>query len=303
METKECPVKLLVTGASGLLGSKIIQLATKKGFQVYSAYHQNLPKQGTPVQFDISRKNCVEKAFKKIRPDIVVHAAALTHVDRCETQKELAWRINVQGTENIVKSCEQHQSYLTYVSTDYVFNGEKGNYRETDLPTPINYYGTTKLKGEEYVQNLTQGNCIARTSVVYGSIPATGKTNFALWLLDKLRRDEEVRIVTDQTNSPTLNTNLADMILEIVERRLMGIYHLAGRTALSRFDFAKTLAAEFSLNTKLIKPATSREISWTARRPHNSSLNVTKATRVLESKPFKIHEALTKLRDELSPHK
>ena len=296
-------MKLLVTGASGLLGSKLTELATKKNFQVYSAYYQNTPQQGTPIQFDISKKTSTEKAFNEIKPDIVVHAAALTHVDRCETQKGLAWKINVQGTENIAKSCRRYRTYLVYVSTDYVFNGEKGNYRETDLPAPINHYGTTKLKGEEYVQSLAPDACIARTSVVYGSIPATGKTNFALWLLDKLRRNEEVKIVTDQTNSPTLNTNLANMILKIVERRLTGIYHLAGATALSRYDFAKALAEEFNLNTQLVKPATSKEIAWVAKRPRNSSLNVAKATQTLGSKPLKIHEALRKLREELSLNK
>jgi len=296
-------VKLLVTGASGLLGSKLPKLATKKSFQVYSVYHQHTPQQGTPIQFDISKKTSTEKTFNEIKPDIVVHAAALTHVDRCETQKELAWKINVQGTENIAKLCRRNRTYLVYVSTDYVFNGEKGNYREADLPAPINHYGTTKLKGEEYAQSLALDVCIARTSVVYGSIPATGKTNFALWLLDKLRRDEEVKIVTDQTNSPTLNTNLANMILEIVDRRLTGIYHLAGATALSRYDFAKALAEEFNLNTQLIKPVTSREIAWKAKRPRNSSLNVAKATQTLGSKPLKIHEALRELREELSLNK
>lgn len=303
MENKEYPVKLLVTGASGLLGSKLTELATKKNFQVYSAYYQNTPQQGTPIQFDISKKTSTEKAFNEIKPDIVVHAAALTHVDRCEIKKELAWKINVQGTENIAKSCRRYRTYLVYVSTDYVFNGEKGNYRETDLPAPINHYGTTKLKGEEHVQSLAPDACIARTSVVYGSIPATGKTNFALWLLDKLRRNEEVKIVTDQTNSPTLNTNLANMILKIVERRLTGIYHLAGATALSRYDFAKALAEEFNLNTQLVKPATSKEIAWVAKRPRNSSLNVAKATQTLGSKPLKIHEALRELREELSLNK
>lgn len=296
-------MRLLVTGASGLLGSKLTKLATTKNFKVYSAHHKNTPKHGTPMQFDISKKTSTEKAFNEVKPDIVVHAAALTHVDRCEVQKELAWEINVQGTENVAQLCRKHETYLVYVSTDYVFNGEKGNYRETDLPAPINHYGTTKLKGEEHVQSLAPDACIARTSVVYGSIPATGKTNFTLWLLDKLRRDEEVKIVTDQTNSPTLNTNLANMILKIVERRLTGIYHLAGATALSRYDFAKALAEEFDLNTQLIKPATSKEIDWIAKRPRNSSLNVAKATQTLDSKPLKIREALKKLREELSLNK
>lgn len=293
-------MKLLVTGASGLLGLKLTQLATKKDYTVFSAYNQNNPREGIPLKFDITNQTSTEGVFEKTKPDLVVHAAALTNVDKCETQKELAWRVNVQGTENIAKLCRKHQTYLVYISTDYVFDGEKGNYIETDMPSPINHYGTTKLEAEQRVQRLVKDHCIARTSVIYGSTPATGKTNFALWLIDKLRKEEKVRIVTNQTNSPTLNTNLAKMTLEILTRRLTGIYHLAGATFLSRYDYAKTLAETFNLKTELIEPATSKDIAWIAARPKNSSLNVSKATQTLKTKPLEIIKALMKLREELS---
>lgn len=293
-------MKLLITGASGLLGSKLTHLATKKDYQVFSAYYQNTPREGIPLKLNITNQTSLEKIFEKIRPDIVVHAAALTNVDKCETQKDLAWKTNVQGTENIAKLCKKHQTYLAYISTDYIFGGEKGNYKETDTPSPINHYGTTKLEAEKHIQRTVKDHCISRTSVIYGSSPATGKTNFALWLIDKLRKEEKVRIVTDQINSPTLNTNLATMILEILRRRLTGVYHLAGATALSRYDYAKTLAETFKLKKELIEPATSKNIAWIAPRPKNSSLNVSKATQTLRTKPLEIIEALMKLNEELS---
>ncbi|MCK4424743.1 dTDP-4-dehydrorhamnose reductase, partial [Candidatus Bathyarchaeota archaeon] len=238
----------------------------------------------------------VEKIFQKINPEAVVHAAALTNVDKCETQKELAWKINVEGTENIAESCKKHQSFLIHISTDYVFDGEKGMYKETDKPSPINHYGLTKLKGEEHVKNLLDDYCIARASVIYGSIPATGKINFALWLLNKLKRKEKVKIVTDQWNSPTLNTNLANMILEVLERKLTGIFHLAGATRISRHEFARLLAENFILDENFITPVSSEEIKWIAKRPKDSSLNVNKAYQALKNKPLKIHEALEKMK-------
>jgi len=301
LETKGQLLRILVTGASGLLGSKLCKLAVRKNYEIYSAYSQHKPLYGAPVQFDISDKDAAEKIFKKVKPEAVVHTAALTNVDKCELEKERAWKINVEATENIAESCEKFHAFLVYISTDYVFDGEKGMYKENHKPNPVNYYGLTKLKGEESIKNLTDECCIARPSVIYGTIPAAGKTNFALWLLDKLERKEKVKIVTDQWNSPTLNTNLANMILEVSERKLTGTFHLAGATRLSRFEFAKLLAKTFSLNTNFITPASSREISWIAKRPQDSSLNINKAYQTLKNKPLKIQEALEKMKKEIEP--
>ena len=292
-------MKLLITGSSGLLGTKLSELAARKNYEVYAAYNQHKPLHGAPIQFDASNKKAVEKIFQKIKPEAVVHAAALTNVDKCEIEKELAWKINTEGTKNIAKLCKKHQAFLTYISTDYVFNGEKGMYEENDEPDPVNYYGLTKLKGEESIKNLTDEYCIARASVIYGSIPATGKINFALWLLEKLKNREKAKIVTDQWNSPTLNTNLANMVLEVLERKLTGIFHLAGATRLSRYEFAKFLAENFSLDTNLITPVSSKEFSWAAKRPKDSSLNIKKAQQTLKNKPLKIEQALNKMKKEI----
>ena len=194
--------------------------------------------------------------FRAIKPDVVVHAASLTDVDKCETNKELAWKINVEGTKNIVEAAHVAGSFLIYISTDYVFSGEKGLYKENDKPDPINYYGVTKLKAEEIVQTQAE-YFIARPSVIYGSTPAAGKVNFALWLIETLRKGERVKIVTDQWNTPTLNTNLAEMTLEVVERRLTGIYHLCGATRVSRLEFATSIANAFRLDPGLIDPVLS----------------------------------------------
>jgi dTDP-4-dehydrorhamnose reductase len=145
-------LKLLITGAGGLYGSKLAQLAIAKNFEVYSSDVHSFSVYGSFVKLDISDKEQVEEVFEAIKPDVVVHAATLTDVDKCETDKELAWKVNVEGTKNIVEASESSGSFLIYISTDYVFNGESGRYKETDKPDPINYYGLTKLKAEEIIQ-------------------------------------------------------------------------------------------------------------------------------------------------------
>ena len=300
METRWCSLKLLITGASGLYGSKLAQLALAKGYEVYSSDIQSLSVYGNFVKLDISGKEKVEEAFRSIKPDVVVHAATLTDVDKCELNKELAWKVNVEGTKNIVEAAKAAGSFLIYISTDYVFSGEKGRYKETDKPDPINYYGLTKLKAEEIVQKTQAEYFIARPSVIYGSTPAAGKVNFALWLIETLLKRERVKIVTDQWNTPTLNTNLAEMTLEVIERRLTGTFHLCGATRVSRFEFAELIAEAFGLDKTLIDSALSSQFNWPAKRPVDSSLDTSKAQETLRIKPLEIGEALKRLKFELS---
>ena len=254
---------------------------------------------GNFVKLDISGKTQVDQAFKTIKPDVVVHAATLTDVDKCELNKELAWKINVEGTKNIVEAAKNTGSFLIYISTDYVFGGETGCYKETDVPNPINYYGVTKLKAEEIVKTQKE-YFIARPSVIYGSTPAAGKVNFALWLIETLRKSERVKIITDQWNTPTLNTNLAEMTLEVVERKLTGIYHLCGATRISRFEFAEQIADVFSLDKSLIDKVLSSQFTLPAKRPMDSSLDTSNAQQTLQHKPLEMDMALKQLKLEIS---
>jgi len=296
-------LRILVTGGSGLLGSKIAEIAVQKGYDVYSGYNMHESRFGFPVRLDICDKAVANRVFREVDPEVVIHAAALTNVDKCEEDKPLAWKVNVDGTRNICELANKHGAFRIYVSTDYVFSGEKGLYRETDKTNPINYYGITKLEGEKRVKTLLDEWAIARPSVIYGSKPAAGKVNFALWVLEKLKKEEPIRIITDQYVSPTLNTNLAYMILEVAERRLTGTYHLAGATPINRYRFVQLLAEKFELDKNLIEPARSEEMKWKAKRPKNTSLNVEKATRTLRNKPLKIEEAISRLKEEISKEK
>jgi dTDP-4-dehydrorhamnose reductase len=286
-------MRLLVTGGSGLMGSKVAEIGLKKGYEVFSGYAHHLPEHGTAVKLDLTDSSSLAEAVKTSRPEVIVHTAALTDVDLCETNKELAYRMNVLGTKTLAEAARKVGAFTVYTSTDYVFDGSRGMYKEEDAPDPVNYYGVSKLLGEPYCDS------VARTCVIYGSRPASGKVNFALWILERLRKGDAVKVVTDQYITPTLNTNLALMVLELAERALDGVYHLVGATRISRYDFAVELAKTFGLDENLIIRSKMSEMRWAARRPADSSLDASKAFRCLDSKPWSIEEALRTLKNEI----
>ena len=290
-------MKIFITGGSGLAGGRLAEMAMARGDEVYSGYAHNQPPSGREVRFDLLDENGIRDIIKRMRPDVIVHSAALTDVDRCEREKELAYRMNVEGTRAVAEGARRAGSFLVYISTDYVFDGQRGLYREEEETNPVSYYGLTKLLGEEFCLDL---GCIARTCVIYGSRPASGKVNFALWLLKTLESGKEVRVVRDQFITPTLNSNLAAMVLEAAERRFSGIYHFSGATRVSRYDFACQLARAFDQDHRLIIPSRMNDLDWLAKRPRDSSLDTSKASRMLKHRPLALDESLQMLKEEIS---
>ena len=290
-------MKVLVTGASGLLGTKLAQLALESGHNVESAYGEHAPQFGKPIRLDITSETDVLEQVSKGKPDVVFNTASVTDVDLCEQQPDLAMRVNGEAVGIIARACKEYDAFLIHISTDYVFDGERGLYGEGDKPAPINVYGRSKLLGEEQLQHNTPNYLLARTSVVYGW-GRQHRPNFATWLIGKLKAGENVKIVSNQFASPTFNTHLAQMLLEAAERRLNGIIHMAGATRINRFNFSMELAREFGFDQALLSQADANPTSWNALRPRDSSLDVTKATKTLSSKPISIKEALQKFRAE-----
>ena len=286
-------MRLLVTGASGLLGFRIVEKALERGWEVVAVYnrheiplsHKNLRK----VRLDISKSIYLEDLILKTRPDIIVHSAAYTDVDGCEINRDYAWRVNVEATRSVVLAARVVRSYLVHVSTDYVFDGEKGMYKEEDTPYPINYYGLTKLVAEQLVKNRDLLYCVVRPSAIYGWGP--GKRNFATFVVEKLAKGERIKALVDQFVSPTLNSLLADAILEIAELKPLEFLHVAGER-MSRFDFAVRIAEKLGLPVENIKEATMDELNWRARRPVDSSLDTSRASRLLKVKFGSVDRAL-----------
>jgi dTDP-4-dehydrorhamnose reductase len=285
----EMVTKIFVTGASGLLGQRLVTLATSKGYDVCSLYHTHAPKGGRPVRVDLTDAKAVNDCVQAETPDAVINTASMTNVDLCERQPESAMQMNANAPRMLAESCDRADAFLVHVSTDYVFDGNKGNYAENDEPDPINHYGRSKLQGEREVTSY-EYSCVARTSVVYGW--GEHRTNFGTWLYDNLIASKAVNAVTGQYASPTFNGDLARMVLELAERRIRGIVHVAGATRASRYEFAVRLAKEFHFDTKLIVPVESSYIGWVAKRPRDSSLNVAKAMEILNNKPVELDEAL-----------
>jgi dTDP-4-dehydrorhamnose reductase len=282
--------KCLITGASGLLGRVLVKSAIAKGFEVCSLYLEHSPDGGKGIRVDLTDSSSVNRCMAAEKPDIVINTASATDVDRCEREPEWARALNGNAAGILADACHGMNAFLVHLSTDYVFDGTRGNYNENDTPIPINQYGASKLIGEQLVLR-HENTCVARTSVVFGW-GRSYRPNFGLWLYNKLSKGEPVNVVSDQFASPTLNTNLANMLLELAERRARGLIHLAGATRISRFEFATKLANTFKFDSSLLTPVKSEFVNWIAKRPKDSSLDTTKARETLNSKPLEIEDAM-----------
>jgi dTDP-4-dehydrorhamnose reductase len=287
--------RLVVTGASGLLGNQIVKSARDR-FEVIPL-HNARPLHANSLRLDIVNSKDVSKLLVKLKPGSVIHTASETNVDKCETQREHAWKVNVDGTGNIATACQKIGARLIYISTDYVFDGERGNYKEKDMPNPINHYGYTKLEAEQQATQRCENYLILRTSVIYGWHP--WKQNFATWVIDQLRQSKQIAVVEDHFNTPTLAQSLAEMTVEVVERDLQGLYHVSGSERVSRYEFARRIAMAFDLDSGLIKPIKMNQLAtWVAKRPRDSSLDTGKIQKRLRAKPLNIAEGLLKMKAE-----
>ena len=294
-------MRIFITGANGLVGTELVRLCLKGGHEVFSGYTAGELPAGVPIRIDLTDAASLSLAFERSRPEAVFHLAAKTDVDRCEVEKKLASSINEGGTQVVAALAKKAGARLVLNSTDYVFPGDRGPYREEDTPLPVNHYGYTKLMAEEAVAESGVEYMIARSSAVYGTHPAFGETNFALWAYETLKEKEKVVLCTDQFVSPTLNTSLAAMLLEACERGLTGIYHLSGATRVSRHGFGLRLAEVFGLDRGLVRPGLMEDFHgrWVAKRPPDSSLDTSKAAAALRAKPLSLDQALAEFKKEM----
>jgi len=292
--------KVLVIGANGFLGTNLFKFRNS-GIGLYQNLNlvsadldnSNLPSDVPFYTIDITNYEQSEKKIIKISPDVIVLTAAMTNVDQCEVDRKLASKINVKGTLNIVKACIKTNSKLVFLSTDFVFDGEKkrGNYyKETDIPNPLSYYAKTKYKAELIIFSSGIEYLICRTAVLYGWNKK--KLNFITWILSNLEQNKPISIVTNQINSPTFVVNMAQILLLLIEKNAEGIYHTAGNCALNRYEIALRCAEVFEYNKNLITPLDYLEQK--ATRPKNAGLDITKLKKVIEPelKVFNLEEGL-----------
>lgn len=264
--------KVLITGCNGLLGQKLIQ----EFIQDFEVHGLDIHEQCFLDQFDvgydkvdITNRRKIVNFINQLAPNVIVNAAAYTNVDGAETEKEMCWKINVTGVENLVVAARKTGAHLIHVSTDYIFDGKNGPYTETDTPKPSGYYGKSKLAGENVIKNSPVKWSIIRTMVLFGA-GVNLRPNFATWLIQQLRAEKPVRIVDDQTGNPTLADDLADGIHEVARQEKTGIYHMSGSDILSRYDFSRLIAEEFGLDSKLISRIKTSDLQQKAPRPLKS---------------------------------
>jgi dTDP-4-dehydrorhamnose reductase len=287
---------LLVTGGNGLLGSAIVRAASST-FEVYATYchHASGTQQCEFVKLDLKDKQQTHQVLRKIKPQVVFHTAALRSIDYCEEHPEEAWAVNDIGTENAVLASKECKARFIHISTESVFDGNKGMYSEDDVPNPITVYGKTKLEAEKKVKQLTD-YVVVRTSALYGW-SLFGKS-IAEWALAELREQKPIMMFTDSFFSPTLVENLAQALLEMANLNWSGILNIAGSERCSRFDFAKELARTFELNGELVLPSTLAESQLRVPRPRDLSLNASKASALLGTRLLNISDGLTWFKSE-----
>lgn len=281
-------MKVLVTGGSGLLGTSLVSTFSHSTDVsiTYNSFQISVDNINS-YKLNITDKDRVFNLIEKINPDIIIHTAALTNVEFCEKNPEMALNINVNGTKNISDACRKFDSKMIYISTDYVFDGQNGNYSEKDTPNPINYYGKTKLEGEHAVQKLDDNYLILRTSLYGWNIQ--NKLSFAEWIIDNLHQKKKINALTDQYSSLMFANHFSEVILKMINMDLYGLYNIASSEKNSKFIFARKLAEVFDLDETLIIPIStdelSKKIDQKAKRPKDVSLNVSKISKKIGPMP------------------
>jgi dTDP-4-dehydrorhamnose reductase len=296
-------MRVLITGCHGLLGQKVLKVFLKSTSAEILATAKE-PKTFLDLKgfdytmLDITNRSDVKNLVVYFNPDVIVNTAAYTNVDGCELNRELAWRVNVEGVRNLVHSARRVDAKLIHISTDYIFDGKNGPYDENAIPNPINYYGRTKLASENEIKIGGIRFAILRTNVLYG-VGKNVKSNFALWLYNKLSSGEKIKVVTDQIGNPTYVDDLAFAILKVVEFDKEGIYNVGGRDFVSRYGFALKLAEIFSFDHELIIPVKTSELNQVAPRPLKSGLITLKAEAELGLKPYGVEDGIRQFKFEL----
>lgn len=296
--------RVLVIGSNGLLGQKVAELFIRGSGHhiVLASLHKEPVRELQSTEYhplDITSKKDVRNVIAAVEPDVIINTAAMTNVDQCEKEKELAWKVNVEGVENIIEASRRTNARIVHISTDYVFDGKNGPYTEEDRPNPLSYYGKSKLASENALRASGVEFLIFRTIVLYGLAPGV-RPNFALWLIQNLEKNMPVRVVNDQLCNPTLADDLAYATLRGVEGNRTGIYHVGGRDIVSRYEFALQLARVFEFDSSLINPIKTVHLRQPAPRPLKSGLVTLKAEVELGLKPSSTEQGLYILKNQLS---
>ncbi len=295
--------RYLVVGCNGLLGQKFVEILSENdpdstilGASVEPGvlFSTNIRYQ----QMDITKIDSVHRVVEEFHPTHIINAAAYTNVDKAEIDQEICWEINVIGVENLALEARAAGAMLYHVSTDYVFSGGNGPYKETDIPDPQGFYAKSKLAAELAVEESGAAYFIGRTSTLFG-LGENVRPNFVLWLISALKKNQDVIIVDDQIGNPTLADNLAEAFRVAMLKNATGIFHLTGRESIDRYSFAIKIARIFNLNSSLIHRGKTSDLKQLAPRPMNAAMSVEKAQKELGVHLMSVEEELLELKKQL----
>ena len=295
--------RVLITGSNGLLGQTLIRKFQETGnAEVYGlakGANRLKNKAGyTYIDLDLLEFDKVAALIQQIAPDVIIHTAAMTHVDLCEKEQEACELINVKAVGNLVSCCRKYGIHLIHISTDFIFDGLKGYYTEEDLPCPVNYYGLSKLRSEELIRESGIEATVLRTILVYG-LTEDMKSNIILWVKNNLENKRDIKVVTDQWRMPTHVDDLADACIYACEKGVKGVFNVSSNQLLSIYEIALLVAEVFDLDKKYIHPVLSSELNLPAKRPVKTGFDLSRSISQLNLEPHSFESRLQRFKDQL----
>jgi len=288
--------KILITGATGLVGGTLI--TTPKLFQqfeVHATYRATQLTTSSEVswhQLDfVQNKSSISELVQSIRPNVIIHCAAESHVDRCSENLELCEELNVTIARELALQASEINSFFIHLSSDFVFSGKESPYAEMDEFDPVNDYGYTKVKSEHEVLKVCSNTAIVRPVQVYGVVPTLNRGNLLTWVVGALKKGQTIRVVKDQYRMPTAATDLAFALIQLATKKYRGIFHLSGGETYTIYEFAVKIAEHFGLPTSLIEPISSEELGEKNPRPPDTAFKLKKSKYLLDfnPKPLEFH--------------
>lgn len=290
-------MKILITGANGLLGQKIVEfcIARKIDFYATSAGENRNP--ACPNShysvMDITAKGEVENLIKRILPSHIIHTAAITNVDYCQLNPDECEKVNNEASIFLASICDRMNIHFQFLSTDFVFDGESGNYSEEDDVNPISIYGQSKANTERFlIESKNKNWSIIRTIIVYGKGNNLSRSNLIIWAKESLENSVEMKIIDDQYRAPTFVDDLANACIEVVLKGRTGVFNISGPITISIFEIVEKIAAHFNYSMSKVSRISSKELDQPAKRPPKTGFNLAKAKKELNYSPRTIEESL-----------
>ncbi|MFT4525280.1 MAG: dTDP-4-dehydrorhamnose reductase [Granulosicoccus sp.] len=297
-------MRILITGSNGLLGQKMVYAlkADPEVELIATARGENrlIDHEGYEYSsMDITDHDNVMAIVTQFKPDRIIHGAAMTNVDACETDREGCDLANVTAVQNIVDAAEAVGAHLVHLSTDFIFDGKDGPYEEDAVPNPVSYYGLSKLKGEEIVMASELEWAICRTVLVYGVVDNMSRSNFVLWAKGELEQGKNINVVDDQFRSPTLAEDLAQGCILASKQKANGVFNISGEDTDSILGLITTVADHYGLDKTLINPTKSDALGQPAKRPPRTGFIIEKARKELGYEPHSFTEGIVIMENQL----